>query len=746
MQICINEQYLTGIYDELEKKFLKISPDKNNRYAVLKETVIRRFLQYGREDINSGQYERAVYVYNCISTMTEELEKGDVLFWDEVPAANGAKANGYAMVNGDSRPVFYCGYGHFEQVKRDVSEMGKLGCNTIQIEIGPSYVLFPVGTHSKWGMDNETAFMSGEKFISTSGEFEINLAAVKKSIIPVLENAQRENVAVCLLLSPHYAPSWVFEKYPDMRSKNVGFLKYNIYHPKAKEMIETFIRAVVPLVKDYPALQSICISNEPAFNTMYDCNDSEVITHDLLPTEEKQIKGRNMLYEWHKHLKERFTDISELNKLWGSEYKSFTDIGMPDGADNTVQFYEWHLWNNRCFADWHKWMADIVKSIAPDIPVHAKFMPIFGSSENAYHRRFVKYGVDPEQFAAFTDFSGNDAWSFEGRSHLPLSYKLEWYDYLASLKRMPIDNSEDHIIEDRDSNYSPVQAQRIYADMWQGAVHGRTMTQIWVWERSNNPHATANGSILHRPDCVEAVGRAALDLNRLAPEVAAMQDCARRAAILFSKPSRIYNMNYTKELFTAYEGMLYAGLRPYFITEENIGRLKEFELLVVAGASNVYERTAEQIADFARGGRRVIIVDRDGKSLTQDEYGNQIVRDSILEKAIHIDSSASVHSPDAVLSQKITDCILSVMKNDICVKPVNSTNYNIEWCRADLQGRSLINICNYAAKTEIVQITVEKGSPKALKDLISGRIFVGDTAELEPYTPMLIEMIPEEAL
>ena len=736
MEAYVNEEYLKGLYAGAEKRFSALAVSSSDRYSVLRQTVIKRFLKYGMEDIDCGQYERAVYVYRCLLNIMDNLEKQDNPSWEETPEANGAAPEGFSMINKEGRPVFYCGYGHFEQVKKDIAEMKSFGCNTIQIEVGPSYVLFEKGTHEKCGMARDRAFADGERYIYSAGDFEVNLSYVKKNIIPVLETAEKEDVAVCLLLSPHYAPNWIFEKYPDMRSKNVGFIKYNIYHPKAKEMIEAFLNAVVPLVKDYKSLQSICISNEPAFNTMADCSDNEVITHDLLPTEEQEIKGRNMLYEWQKYLRSRYNGIVELNSLLGSDYSDFSEVGMPDDADDTPQFYQWYQWNNRQFAEWHKWMADIVKSLAPDIPVHAKLMPVFGSSDSAYHRRFLKYGTDPEMFAEFTDMSGNDAWSFEGRAHLPLSYKLAWYDYLSSLKRMPIDNSEDHVIEDRDNNYSEIQAKRIYADMWQGAVHGRTLTQIWVWERSNVPHATANGSILHRPDCVEAVGRACLDLNRLAFEAAAVQNCSRSCAILYSKPSRVFNREYSAQMFKAYEGALYAGFRPYFITEDKIDALMDFEMLIVAGTTNIYQKTADKIAEFIKKGKYVFIV---GKMAEQDEYNRPLdARD--YTGAIYISPPESGNCPDAEFSQKITDCVLKYANHDIYIEEENGVSYNIEWCKAEYDGRTLINLCSYDSAVRKVRIKSRKQDIKEVRDLISGCELTG-MIEAQPYTPMLLEIL-----
>jgi hypothetical protein len=74
-------------------------------------------------------------------------------------------------------------------------------------------------------------------------------------------------------------------------------------------------------------------------------------------------------------------------------------------------------------------------------------------------------------------------------------YKTAWYDFMGDVKDAPIFNSEDHIIGDRSKLYSDKEnawlAAFVGADMWQGAIHGRDASTIWVWERSFDPTVTS---------------------------------------------------------------------------------------------------------------------------------------------------------------------------------------------------------------------------------------------------------------
>jgi len=736
MNVTINEAYLFGLYKELQSRADALQINPENRYEVLKEAVIRRFISYGIEDIEAGQYERSVYVHDCVAELLEQAEQYDGPFYAENPEGLDVTIDGYSCLDQENRPVFLCGYNSPMDKKGTLyAQFRDFACNTIQFETGPFFMVFPKGTHAKWNMEKHPAFCDGTPYVYSEGDFEINLAVLQKEVLPTLKCAEEHNIAVSFLISPHYLPNWMYTAYPDIRSKNVGFLHYNIYHPKAKEMLSVYIKAVMSVVKDCKAIQNICITNEPTFNTMMDCSDGEVITHDLLPTEAQEIKGRNLLYEWQTFLKETYQTVEALNQVWNTDYRSFSDIGMPE-KEETPHFYQWHRWNNRLFSNWHAWLADEVRKYMPDVPINAKIMPVFGTSEMPYHRRFVNYGVDPEEFADFSDISGNDAWSFEGKSHLPLSYKLAWYDLLSSIKKMPIDNSEDHIIEDRDQNYARVQAKRTYADIWQGAVHGRTITQIWKWDRSNAPMATANGSVLHRPDCIEAIGRAALDLNRLCYEATAIQNCPRRAAILWAKASRVYNREYTAEMFRAYEGLVYAGIRPYFITEDKIDRLDNYELLILPGVTNITQKAADTITAFAKN-KPVLVIEKNPDTKVLDEFNNPLKRTLLLESAIRISSAECEQSPDAAMSEKISKCVKELLIHEIYAEAEDGACYNLEWVTTEFEGKTLLNLCNYDYADKKITIKRKDGTTVSGVDLISGKEF-SETVEAKAYTPILL--------
>ncbi|MEG2381471.1 MAG: hypothetical protein RSB38_07240, partial [Oscillospiraceae bacterium] len=122
----------------------------------------------------------------------------------------------------------------------------------------------------KEGKDGENILENGDFENSVPGteEFDIDLSALEKTT-EMLQNAEDNNIAVSLLISPHYFPEFLYEKYPELRMDGFGFIKFNITHPIVKEVMDLYLKTIIPEVAQYKSLQNICITNEPAFFSTY---------------------------------------------------------------------------------------------------------------------------------------------------------------------------------------------------------------------------------------------------------------------------------------------------------------------------------------------------------------------------------------------------------------------------------------------------------------------------------------------
>ena len=182
------------------------------------------------------------------------------------------------------------------------------------------------------------------------------------SIVSVLQSAADHGVMVDLLLSPHYMPGWAASVSNLTAITRRGHIGYNIDHPVARDFIERWLRTIVPMVRDSPALFSLCLSNEPEYVN----------------------SGRDSYSRpaWVAFLADRHATIDVLNALYGSNHAGFDEVPVPpvdQPADENIAarraYYDWACFNHAYIAAWHRWMNDIVKSMAPDIPTQSPRTP-----------------------------------------------------------------------------------------------------------------------------------------------------------------------------------------------------------------------------------------------------------------------------------------------------------------------------------------------------------------------------------
>ncbi|WP_181592789.1 sugar-binding protein, partial [Paenibacillus sp. YN15] len=215
-------------------------------------------------------------------------------------------------------------------------------------------------------------------------EYVVSTGKIQSDIEQALTRAATHDVAVNLLISPHYFPAWALTKWPELNVANNGFIKFSLFQPMAQAIMEDYLRALIPAVKDYPSLHSITLTNE----SVYQSN-----------------KDAYALPFWHSYLEELYGgDIGELNRVYQSGYAAFTEVPMPANVTASPWSYDYVMFNNDYFSRWHEWMAGIIHELAPELAVHAKIM--------GDPRGSLSWGVDIERFSEFSQINGNDNWNY----------------------------------------------------------------------------------------------------------------------------------------------------------------------------------------------------------------------------------------------------------------------------------------------------------------------------------------------
>jgi Beta-galactosidase len=322
---------------------------KDTAYPAIQLEILDNFCGYVLEDATHGEVRRALsqlaelepMALQCLETLRKALHGAAlprVPRWTGGPIkiAEGAFVSMVSTGKGPAKssPVFFTGYGAFGQVRADIEKLPRYGANIIQIEIGPS-ALYP-----------------------RAGEF--NRAPIEE-MQRLLKRAGAAGVAVNLLISPHYFPDWMLARHPHLRKRREGFLQYCIHAKESQEFLQRFVSDLIPPLRHYPALHSICLSNEP------------------VNVEEPCEAGRA---DFHRYLADKYGTLHALNEAWGTHYAAsdtdvFGAIPLPDpfaSSPSSAEHLDYVLWNREVFANWHAMLAQAVHRAAPELPVHAKAM------------------------------------------------------------------------------------------------------------------------------------------------------------------------------------------------------------------------------------------------------------------------------------------------------------------------------------------------------------------------------------
>lgn len=589
------------------------------------------------------------------------------------------------------RPVIFIGMGPFGQARADVEKFPSYGFNIMQVEFGPNSVV-----------TSETEYSDGaiEEFRS------------------LCQRAEKAGVAVNLLISPHYFPAWALERWPHLRGCGGGFLGYCPHAPESRAVLERFLRYTIPRIRGLKALHSICLSNEPILTNVQNCPFARA--------------------NWHAWLQRRHGTIENLNKAWRAQYASFDEIPVPPPVFAPAPIvYDFVCYNQEEHAAWHKFMADIIHEMAPEIPVHAKMMicAVFGPSIHG------PWSIAPELFAPFCEINGNDAWRFwsGGLGEWASAWQDEimGYELQRCAREAPVFNSEDHIIPDRNISWQP--PEYIYNVYWQGAVHGRGASSAWVWERSNDLVSDFTGSILHRPECVEAAGRCTLDLNRLAEEVTALQKVKPQVAVVYALSGFVWDGGYPEALATIYRAGVFGGYKVGFVYERQLEAwaagqkpseyLSDLKVIVCPGLRHLSARAQEGLARFAAGGGKVFAYLGFPEA---DEYNRPLAN---LPKPAVILDAQDERELARVLREAVANAgvALPVQLLDTDGKPT----YGVEYFAAPFGDGWVINLSNYRSAAVSARLLLAGREVQQAAELISGRT-LRRTIEIPSLQPLLI--------
>lgn len=553
-----------------------------------------------------------------------------------------------------------------------------------------------------------------------NGEYGID-REILGDFVSFLKEAEKNGIAVSAMINLHEYPKFILNKHKNLAVKFSTYIPYNITDEIIREPIGTFLNGFADAVKGEKALNGVCLLNEPEYDTRLD----------------KDYYG---IY-WHNYLKDKHKTIGNLNGIYGTSYTDFEQVEMPSGAQDGAVFYDWKMFNEQIFADYVSFLRSKVKEKS-NIPVYFKTMVSNGYRENA---GFVE-NTDTmlETYASLSDMFGCDAYATYTKKQ-PLMGKMMQYDLMRSISDIPIVNAEDHVISDCSTDFSSINADHISADMWQGAIHGRSESTVWCIGKSFVPTHYKYNSVGTRPDTVRGIGKTALDIMRLSDTVNAVKNRPYDAAVLYSDASRTYNKAYLNGLYNVYSAFSYCGKKVRFVTENQLKdgtvSLSDYPILAVACAKNVFDITVDKISDYASNGGNVLIFDTD--SLKYNEYNNLVPeRESAVSSLKNTETysvSYNGFNMTSDISQIIYDKTDMLFSDSITVENADGTRSSVVYDIADYGGNTVINLCNYSFENVTANIKNGGIGIENMTDLISGST-VSESLVLEPYKPVLLSV------
>jgi len=616
---------------------------------------------------------------------------------------------------GTLSPVFLGGFVGTDQVFSDLPFFTKIGASLIQRGRGP-------------------------RVMARDG----SLGAEATTFIEGVKRCGEHGIGVDFIIEPHRLPSWAWDEAEDMGVEGQGFIGYKIDHPAARQALRQWLETIVPILREEAALRSICISNEPTWH----------------------YSGRDKYSRpaWRAWLLRTHGYIGALNDLYGTDHLSFDEVEppaydskIPEDLNGKRRYYDWVIFNQEHFADWHRWVHDLVKRVAPEIPTHAKPMA------RIYTRRFIWDGLDPERICRITDLAGCDSWAGYRPNWKLYAYEWHttewWYDLLHSFRGQPVIDSEKHWIEDgAPPEHWP--ARHTYSAIWQGMLHHLSAWAHWVWAEPN--WRGYEGSIYIRPAALHAAGQAMLDARRLANELAAVNLDPAKVAILYSMNSIFWQPDHPETVMHVYKDLQFLGQPVTFISESQLANDQRspanahIKWIILPRTTHVNEDAVSGLVKFVRSGGHVLTIGSD--ALGWDEYHRPRKLSGVLQQCPNIARPAAagleferkhrVREPIASsgsdkdllieLARVLKSSGLDLVRlTDVSTKqPARDIEFRVVPYRGDL----LVPMIDFTHSPR----TVELDLPGQAKDLISGKSVDLSRLVLESMAPVLLRIAEAE--
>jgi hypothetical protein len=579
------------------------------------------------------------------------------------------------------RPVFLFGAALDRVDAEEVTKLASYGFNFAVLPFPP------------------TATVAGADAIRPGANFDAALQA-----------AESRGLAVLAQLLPHEVGAQVVESRPDIQEK--GFV--DLAHPVTDAMFSQHMSVAGPYLAAQPAVRMVSLAFEPRFNY-----DSETVRRQFI-----------------EHIRQLYPDRHDLNLAWRTHLATFDEITISgdfpehDYHHKRAYQWDWQQFHQGLAQEYLQGVYSAMRALAPALPATITLPnTVFQAGDS-------RRGVDREGLARMLEITGCTA-SLNPESEL-YAYSYPDLSAFATLMRSmepgkPVICTE-YRIEISPSMSPPAVYDYVYASTWDAVVSGL-----------NGMALPAGSPVFARPEALEAYAMAALDINRLAPVVQALQAAPAEVGILWSDSSKVLDDGepYLTSTRFAYEGISFSGYQVRFITERQAveGALDHINVLVVPETPALREGAFKAVQAYMEAGGVLAQV---GTPIPYDEHGQS--RQDLIRPTGDTFIVRGQNLPTEYLHAM--DAILEVGQLEHIPRPINRHGYPLEGVKTRFvthQGESYVFVVNL--RNEPVNCHLA-GTMHTGRDLITNQ-HVYFPRVLPPLKPMLILMdnpVPERVV
>jgi len=261
----------------------------------------------------------------------------------------------------------------------------------------------------------------------------------------------------------------------------------------------------------------------------------------------------------------------------------------------------------------------------------------------------------------------------------------------------------------------PINAREVQLSLAEAAAFGGTVGTTWALRTTVGPAV-----VVDKRELAEPLGKHISFFNRHRDLYAKARTDAK-VALLHSFESLAYRANESFARFMGMEQILLAGGVPYDVLfDEDIGRVKQYRLLIVAGQACLSDKTVAAIREFVRGGGKVFVTgesgscDQNGLARASNPLADMADGKSVIfekntgaaelakESVLWINTSAVALPGDAAA---VLRSLRKMLAKDLPFSVSAPRGVYANWTKLP-DGRNVLHLVNYADEKKPARVIV----------------------------------------